>query len=54
MNKPFGYISAAPTFREPFRLEAGGRLRLRFAVAGFKGEASVERMNGMFRQWVRK
>jgi Methane oxygenase PmoA len=53
MNKPFGYISAAPTFREPFRLEPGRPLRLRFALVGFNGEPSVERMNGMFRQWVR-
>lgn len=54
MNKPFGYISAAPTFREPFRIEKGGSLRLRFGVAAFNGEPAVERMNRMFQQWARK
>jgi hypothetical protein len=51
MSKPFGYLAAAPTFREPFRLERGRPLRLRWAVAGLLGEPSVERLEGIFRAW---
>jgi hypothetical protein len=36
-NDPFGYLSAAPTYREPFRLEPGKSLRLRYTVAAFNG-----------------
>jgi hypothetical protein len=52
MNKPFGYVSAAPTFREPFELQPGLPLRLRYAVASFLGAADRPRMEGWQRRWL--
>lgn len=37
MNKAFGYMSAAPTFREPFQLAPGRPLRLHWGVLAFSG-----------------
>lgn len=51
MNQPFGYLAAAPTFREPFRLEPARPLRLRWAVASLLGQPSPERLEGIFRAW---
>jgi hypothetical protein len=34
MNKPFGYMSAAPTFRAPFDLAVGQSIRFRWGGAG--------------------
>jgi hypothetical protein len=51
MNKPFGYLAAAPTFREPFRLAPDRPLKLRWAVVSLLGEPAPERLDGMFRTW---
>jgi len=51
MNKPFGYLAAAPTFREPFRLMRERALVLRWAVVSFLGEPSPERLAALYRKW---
>lgn len=51
MNKPFGYLSAAPTFREPFQLETGGSLRLRYAVVGLLGKPQQKQLDDMYGEW---
>jgi len=51
MNRPFGYMSAAPTFREPIRVEAGQPLRVRYLVASFGGEAEPGRLAALYRKW---
>ncbi|MCW5983078.1 MAG: PmoA family protein [Bryobacteraceae bacterium] len=45
MNQPFGYLSAAPTFREPLELKPGQSLTLRYHVITFAGPAEAERIN---------
>ncbi|MGC8794654.1 MAG: PmoA family protein [Bryobacteraceae bacterium] len=52
MNEPFGYLSAAPTYREPFRIEPGRRLVLRWAVVAFDGPAETARLAGWYRRWT--
>jgi hypothetical protein len=51
MNKAFGYISAAPTFREPLPLDASKAVRLRFAVVSFMGDARRGEIDGWFKSW---
>jgi len=50
MNEPFGYLSAAPTFREPLRLEPGGALRLRYAVVAFAG--APQNLDKLYESWA--
>lgn len=52
MNQPFGYLSAAPTFREPFRLNAGEALRLRYAVVSFLGAPERDRLDKLYKKWT--
>jgi hypothetical protein len=52
MRAPFGYLSAAPTYREPFRLRPGEALRLRWAVAVFAGPPEAARLEGWRRGWI--
>lgn len=52
MNQPFGYLSAAPTFPEPFRLAPGQSLRLRYAVIVFTGAPGREQFNRLSPQWA--
>lgn len=54
MAEPFGYLSAAPTYREPFRIEPGRPLRLRWAVAAFDGPADHARLSDWYRRWTRR
>ncbi len=52
MNQPFGYLSAAPTFRGPFpRLEPGRSIRLRYAVMGLLGEPQADRIEELYKRW---
>lgn len=51
MNRAFGYMSAAPTFRAPFELPRGGRLRFRWAVAAFRGAPEASALNALFKTW---
>jgi len=54
MNRPFGYLSAAPTFREPFSLARGERLRFRWGVLAFAGALRAELLDEKFENWVRE
>ncbi len=51
MNQPFGYLSAAPTFREPFDLRPGTPLRLRYAVIGYAAGPDASLLNGIAKKW---
>jgi hypothetical protein len=51
MNEPFGYLSAAPTFREPFHLPLGRSLRLRYAVGVYVGMPDPGRLDSLFHRW---
>jgi hypothetical protein len=50
MNR-FGYISAAPTFREALPLDTATALKLRFAVVTFMGETRRDNLEKSFRLW---
>lgn len=52
MNDPFGYVSAAPTFRQPFEVAVGQTLRLRYAVVSYLGAADRQRLDGLFEKWA--
>jgi hypothetical protein len=52
MNQPFGYLSAAPSFREPFRLNSAESLRFRYAVLSFPGAPQRDRLDGLFKKWT--
>ncbi|MCC6861749.1 MAG: PmoA family protein [Bryobacterales bacterium] len=54
MNQPFGYISAAPTFREPFRVERAKPLRLRYLAVSFLGPADAAALNALHGKWGRR
>jgi hypothetical protein len=54
MNQPFGYLSAAPTFREPFELRAGEVLRLRYAVLGFLGAPDRLSLDRLCQSWSKR
>jgi len=51
MNKAFGYMSAAPTFREPFDLPVKGSIRFRWGVLTFRGVADRSAFDERFRIW---
>ncbi len=50
----FSYLSAAPTFREPLKLQAGQALRLRYAVITFLGPPDRAKMDSLYRKWTAK
>ncbi len=52
MSDPFGYVSAAPTFREPFEIKAGQSLRLRYALVSYLGAADRQRLDRLYQSWV--
>lgn len=52
MNQPFGDLSAAPTFREPFRLNSGESLRLRYAVISYLGAPERDRLDRLYKKWT--
>lgn len=51
MNKPFGYLSAAPTFKEPIPLAPGESVRFRWMVVTFLGAPERARLDGLYRDW---
>lgn len=53
MNRPFGYMSAAPTFRAPFKIAAKGVLGFRWGVLAFGGEPNPEALQRRFEFWTR-
>lgn len=54
MNKAFGYMSAAPTFRQPFDLAPGQSIRFRWGVFAFPGEPSAETLARRFQSWSKE
>jgi hypothetical protein len=53
MNKAFGYMSAAPTFREPFQLAADQTIRFRWGVLAFSGAPDSRELDSRFDAWSR-
>jgi hypothetical protein len=53
MNKPFGYMSAAPTFRAPFDLNTGESIRFTWGVLAFKGKADSAALDRRFQMWAK-
>lgn len=51
MNRAFGYMSAAPTFREPFDLAVNGSIRFRWGVLAFRGEPDAGSFDRRFESW---
>ena len=54
MNKPFGYMSAAPTFREPFDLAAGQSIRFAWGVLAFKGKPDPGALDRRYNIWTKE
>ncbi len=54
MNRAFGYISAAPTFRAPFELAPGGSIRFRWGILAFRGEPDQAALNSRFKSWSKQ
>jgi len=54
MNKAFGYMSAAPTFRAPFELAANQSIRFRWGVLAFSGEPKSEALDRRFQKWSKE
>ena len=53
MNKAFGYMSAAPTFRAPFDLAVRQSIRFHLGVLAFAGEPKAETLERRFQSWSR-
>ncbi|MCC6394903.1 MAG: PmoA family protein [Bryobacterales bacterium] len=51
MNDKFGYMSAAPTFREDIRLAKGQEIRFRWRVAVWHGVKRREEIDRMYKSW---
>ncbi len=52
MNKGYGYLSAAPTFQQPFHLEPGGEpLRLTWAVLAYLDQPDAEALNRLHKRF---
>lgn len=55
MNKPFGYLSAAPTFHDrTFHLKTGDRLRFQWGVLSYQGTRSAKSLDRIFDNWARE
>lgn len=55
MNKPFGYLSAAPTFHDTtFNLKKGERLGFRWGVLSYMGTRSSKALDRIFDHWARE
>lgn len=53
MNKAFGYMSAAPTFRAPFDLAVNRPLRFHWGVLVLPGQPRAEQLDRRFESWSR-
>lgn len=51
MNRAFGYMSAAPTFRAPFELAPGEGIRFRWGVLTFRGAPDASVLTRRFQSW---
>ena len=54
MAKAFGYLSAAPTFREPFDLAVGQSIRFHWGVLAFSGEPKAGTFQRRFESWKKE
>ncbi len=54
MNKAFGYMSAAPTFRDVFDLAVKQSIRFHWGVLTFSGEPRAEVLDRRFQSWTRE
>jgi len=54
MNKPFGYLSAAPTFRRWYDLAPNQSIRFHWGVLAFAGEPRAAMLDGRFQSWSRE
>ena len=54
MNKAFGYMSAAPTFRAPFDLAVKQSIRFHWGVLAFAGEPNLRALQRRFQSWSRR
>jgi hypothetical protein len=54
MNKAFGYMSAAPTFRAPFELGRGSSIAFRWGVLAFPGEPRAGTLQQRFEDWTKE
>jgi hypothetical protein len=54
MNKAFGYLSAAPTFRASFDLKAGESIRFHWGALAFAGDPDASVLNRRFDAWRRE
>ncbi|MCC6265442.1 MAG: PmoA family protein [Bryobacterales bacterium] len=51
MNDKFGYMSAAPTFREDIFLAKGERIRFRWRVVVWQGAKTREEIDQLYKAW---
>lgn len=51
MNDKFGYMSAAPTFREDIFLAKGQQIRFRWRVVVWQGAKTREEIDKLYRAW---
>ena len=54
MNRAFGYMSAAPTFRAPFELARGGSIAFRWGVLTFRGAPDRAALDNRFKSWSKQ
>ena len=54
MNKPFGYMSAAPTFREPFDLVEGQSIRFHWGVLAFSDDFGPDLLQRRYASWSKE
>ena len=54
MNNAFGYMSAAPTFYEPFDLAPGQSIRFHWGVLAFSGDIRREALQRRFESWSKE
>jgi hypothetical protein len=54
MNKAFGYLSAAPTYRAAFDLTPGESIRFRWGVLAFPGDANAAALERRFTAWTKE
>ncbi len=54
MNDTFGYMSAAPTFYEPFHLDPGQSIRFHWGVLAFSGAIRSEPFQRRFESWSKE
>ncbi|HWQ56424.1 MAG TPA: PmoA family protein [Bryobacteraceae bacterium] len=54
MNRPFGYLSAAPTFHDnTFTLKKGEKLGFRWGVLSYSGKPEPGTLDRLFEAWAR-